>query len=135
VDGEGIANGILRRTPGKLQPGPGKILRREDLKILRRCYLKILQRDDLNNYFTEMCSGSEEGSYLRLIDFASIKSSDESNKEDQEEFSPPYEGIKDYILCGTPGQLQPGPGQILKRATHRFEIRNKGSNSGRFWHF
>jgi len=21
------------------------------------------------NYFTEMCSGSEEGSYLRLIDF------------------------------------------------------------------
>ena len=23
----------------------------------------------LNNYFTEMCSGSEAGSYLRLIDF------------------------------------------------------------------
>jgi len=23
----------------------------------------------LNNYFTKMCSGSEEGSYLRLIDF------------------------------------------------------------------
>ena len=22
-----------------------------------------------NNYYTEMCSGSEEGSYLRLIDF------------------------------------------------------------------
>ena len=22
-----------------------------------------------NNYFTEMCIGSEEGSYLRLIDF------------------------------------------------------------------
>ena len=22
-----------------------------------------------DNYFTEMCSGSEEGSYLRLIDF------------------------------------------------------------------
>ena len=22
-----------------------------------------------NNYFTEMCSGSEAGSYLRLIDF------------------------------------------------------------------
>jgi len=22
-----------------------------------------------NNYFAEMCSGSEEGSYLRLIDF------------------------------------------------------------------
>jgi len=24
-----------------------------------------------NNYFTEMCSGSEAGSYLRLIDFVS----------------------------------------------------------------
>jgi len=23
----------------------------------------------MNNYFTEMCSGSEAGSYLRLIDF------------------------------------------------------------------
>jgi hypothetical protein len=22
-----------------------------------------------NNYFAEMCSGSEEGSYLRLVDF------------------------------------------------------------------
>ena len=25
--------------------------------------------DDTAKYFTEMCSGSEEGSYLRLIDF------------------------------------------------------------------
>jgi len=28
-------------------------------------YLRIFE----NNYFTEMCSGSEFGSYLRLIDF------------------------------------------------------------------
>jgi len=26
-----------------------------------------------NNYFTEMCSGSEEGSYLRLIQLALLK--------------------------------------------------------------
>jgi len=32
----------------------------------RRMYLDSGFR---NNYFTEMCSGSEEGSYLRLIDF------------------------------------------------------------------
>ena len=25
-----------------------------------------------NNYFTEMCSGSEAGSYLRLIDFGLV---------------------------------------------------------------
>ena len=36
-----------------------------------------------NNYFTEMCSGSEAGSYLRLIDFcASLNSRRESNKEE-----------------------------------------------------
>ena len=34
-----------------------------------------------NNYFTEMCSGSGEGSYLRLIDFVSLNSRLESNKE------------------------------------------------------
>jgi len=37
-----------------------------------------------NNYFTEMCSGSEEGSYLRLIDFLSLNSRLESNKEEEE---------------------------------------------------
>ena len=26
-----------------------------------------------NNYFTEMCSGSEAGSYLRLIDFVHVE--------------------------------------------------------------
>ena len=34
------------------------------------------------NYFTEMCSGSEEGSYLRLLDFVSFNSRLESNKEE-----------------------------------------------------
>jgi len=31
---------------------------------MRECLL-----GQLNNYFTEMCSGSQAGSYLRLIDF------------------------------------------------------------------
>ena len=35
-----------------------------------------------NHYFTEMCSGSKEGSYLRLIDFLSLNSKLESNKEE-----------------------------------------------------
>ena len=36
------------------------------------------------NCFTEMCSGSEEGSYLRLIDFVvSFNSRNKSNKEER----------------------------------------------------
>jgi len=37
-------------------------------------------------YFTEMCSGLEAGSYLRLI-FVSLNSRLESNKEEEEEES------------------------------------------------
>jgi len=33
----------------------------------------------------EMCSGSEEGSYLRLIDFVSLNSGLESNIEEEED--------------------------------------------------
>ena len=36
-----------------------------------------------NNYLTEMCSGSEAGSYLRLIDCVSLKSRLASNKEEE----------------------------------------------------
>jgi hypothetical protein len=48
----------------------------------------IFQTQFKNNYFTEMCSGSEVGSYLRLIDFSiptlgSI-SRLESNKEEED---------------------------------------------------
>jgi len=35
-----------------------------------------------SDYFTEMCSGSEEGSYLRLIYFVSLNSRLGSNKEE-----------------------------------------------------
>jgi len=38
-----------------------------------------------NNYFTETCSGSEAGSYLRLIDFVSLNSRFENNKEEERE--------------------------------------------------
>jgi hypothetical protein len=34
--------------------------------------------------FTEICSGSEEGSYSRLIDCVSLTSRLESNKEEEE---------------------------------------------------
>ena len=50
--------------------------------------LRLLELPQLpefkNNYFTEMCSGSEAGSYLRLIDFVSLNSRLESNKEERE---------------------------------------------------
>ena len=35
-------------------------------------------------YFAEMCSGSEEGSYLRRVDVASLNSRLESNKDEAE---------------------------------------------------
>ena len=38
-----------------------------------------------DNYFTEMCSGSEAGSYLRLINFVSLNSRLASNNEEEEE--------------------------------------------------
>ena len=34
------------------------------------CFVVLRQETIINNYFTEMCSGSEEGSCLRLIDFS-----------------------------------------------------------------
>ena len=37
-----------------------------------------------NNRFTEICSGSEKGSYLRLIDVVSLNSRLESSKEEEE---------------------------------------------------
>ena len=40
-------------------------------------------RDIKNSYFTEMCSGSEAGSYLRLMDFVSLNSRLESSKEEE----------------------------------------------------
>ena len=36
-----------------------------------------------NNYSTEMCSGSKEGSYFRRIDFCIFNSRLESNKEEK----------------------------------------------------
>ena len=36
------------------------------------------------NFLAEMWSGSEEGSYLRLIEFVSLNSRLESNKEEEE---------------------------------------------------
>ena len=42
-----------------------------------------------NNYFAEMCSGSEEGSYLRLVDFfVSLNARLKSNKEEKKANAP-----------------------------------------------
>ena len=40
--------------------------------------------EEENNFFTEMCSGSEEGSYLRLIDFR-ITQEEEAEEEEKGE--------------------------------------------------
>jgi len=47
-----------------------------------------------NNHFTEMCSGSEAGSYLRLIDFVSLNSRLESNKEEEDVHLHPFQSIQ-----------------------------------------
>jgi len=46
-------------------------LRRSDFTERRRhrMVIRVLFAWGEDSYFTEMCSGSEEGSYLRLIDF------------------------------------------------------------------
>ena len=40
-----------------------------------------------NNYCAEMCSGSEEGLYVRRMDFLSLNSRLKSNKEEEEDVS------------------------------------------------
>ena len=42
-----------------------------------------MQTQFKNNHFTEMCSGSEEGSHFRLIDFEPLNYRLESNKEEE----------------------------------------------------
>ena len=44
----------------------------------------VVSSQSKNNYFTEVCSGSEAGSYVRLIDFVSLNSRLESNREKEE---------------------------------------------------
>ena len=91
-----------------------------------------------NSYFTEMCSGSEAGSYLRLIDFfVSLNSRLESNKEEEIEgivgpkerpvrWTPapgrkvdvrlfPFPGSR---VCACVPQEFPFPGSPLLRDTH-----------------
>ena len=51
---------------------PRKILKNQ---LFRQCASRRAcpPRRFKNNYFTEMCSGSEAGSYVRLIDFCSTQ--------------------------------------------------------------
>ena len=82
-----------------------------------------------NNYFTEMCSGSEAGSYLRLTDFAiSLNSRLESNKEEEEWICDQREWMSAYLPQPQPGsclpQQQPGswrappPSRLLGATAH-----------------
>ena len=48
-------------------------------------------------YFTEMCSGSEAGSYLRLIDLCITKCRLESNKEEKAEVYQSRSGFRTWI--------------------------------------
>ena len=50
-----------------------------------RLYPLLSWKPIKNNYFTKLCSGSEKGSYLRLIDFSRL----ESNKKKREVVAPP----------------------------------------------
>ena len=56
--------------------------------MVRGCRLpfNLHQRSQFKNCITEMCSGSEAGSYSRLIDFVSLNSRLESHKEREEKY-------------------------------------------------
>ena len=59
-----------------------------ELSSSSRCHAQVF--DFKNNYFTEMCSGSEEGSYFRLTGlFASLNSRRESHDEEEEKHLDP----------------------------------------------
>ena len=66
-----------------IRPGPGPLPEEEFAGRALRHSLEY--RVQGSEYFTEMCSGSEAGSYLRLIDFVyhSTLGLRESNKEEE----------------------------------------------------
>ena len=66
-----------------------KACRSDTVHESQRGRFVVKPRSQFKNYFTEMCSGSEEGSYLSLIDFVSLNSRLESNKEEEEEEGAP----------------------------------------------
>ena len=59
-----------------------------------------------NTYFTEMCSGSEAGSYLRLIAFVSLNARLESNKEEEDDLAGKRSARKAATTCCSERQLQ-----------------------------
>ena len=65
--GSGVAGSLERGLEGLLA---GWSARRRTLPTCPFDSITCSRREKFeNNYFTEMCSGSEAGSYLRLIDF------------------------------------------------------------------
>ena len=53
-----------------------------------------------NNYFAGMCSGSEEGSYLRRIDFVALNSRLESDKKKKKSPPDPRKSRVSILYCG-----------------------------------
>jgi len=64
--------------------GPAELTTRPHL-LLARAGRLLSSAQFKNNFFTEMCSGSEAGSHLRLIYFVSLNSRLECNKEEEVE--------------------------------------------------
>ena len=70
----------------------------------------------VNNYFTEMCSGSEAGSYLRLIDSCITqrkaqgrsRTCNESKEEEEERSRLQHSGLRREVLSDSVG-LSEGP--------------------------
>jgi len=63
----------------------------------------------------EMCSGSEEGSYLRLIDFLSLNSRLETNKEEEDRGVQEGYEVLPQVMRGD----DPARGRVGMRQNHR----------------
>ena len=76
-----------------------------------------------NNYFTEMCSGSEAGSYLRIIDFVYLSTLVARSSSPCESLSSLPTGTT-YLLQGVRTTLEATQGQILNQSP---------TDATRFW--
>ena len=70
-----------------------------------------------SNYLTEMCSGSEAGSYLRLIDVVSFNSRLENNQEEEEETKQASTQTRKHAAIQSTSQLtnQPSTARCRRR--------------------
>ena len=67
--GKGVATLLVRRSRMTLLTNSWASFGSRCIRIVFRHVSTWYSSQCKNSYFTEMCSGSEAGSYLRLIDF------------------------------------------------------------------